>query len=474
MPAVVEPGASVLFEELGEYCGAGVPLVCRGAASALVHTPRSAVGGDSNGDSDQPPAADAGWTFKSLERRLGTTQCTILHSDSSRFAYVDATIPLDGKELHLAPTSAKGTFSDFMKRVEGGTSEDDCDRRSRWYCQNGVPLHEGPAEHGQPPADLGFCSVDWGRVRAVRDACTEARMGSLKSAQLFASCRGVVSPLHYDALHNFFCQMSGEKSFLLWPPRATAALRPYPVTHPMDRRSQLDLRNEAHRDVLDDPSLGGLQVRLAAGDLLYLPPYWWHEVRSDGLENISFGIWLRGLPPPPSLLQPSCDNPGHDSDSAVWDGLLVGIGRNVESFVSERVRSHDHASVCEAESSLAAPNSATAAAGTPVACVCNDNHTWPCMASVDACLRLVAAKLADTTVRSAHRKNDAERGDQIAAARRQRAEDAQASTAVADVVETVANEVLQEFGPVLCGLCGSASSASQMIAQIVANGRLLW
>ena len=309
-------------------------------------------------------------------------------------------------------------------------------------------------------------------------------MGSLKSAQLFASCCGVVSPLHYDALHNFFCQMSGEKSFLLWPPRATAALRPYPVTHPMDRRSQLDLRNEAHRDVLDDPSLGGLQVRLAAGDLLYLPPYWLHEVRSDGLENISFSIWLRGVPPTPSAVlktQRSCNGPGRDSDSPLWDGLLVGIGRNVESFISERYRFHYHTSVCEAESTSATPDSTRGAAGSPAACACCDNRTWLCAASVDACLRLVAAKLADTTcttVRSAHCKSDAERGNQMEAAWRPRTKDAHARTPVvaeaAEAAETVATEVFEEFGAVLCGLCGSASGASRMIAQIVANGRLLW
>ena len=71
-------------------------------------------------------------------------------------------------------------------------------------------------------------------------------MGALSSAQLFASCCGVVSPLHYDTLHNLFCQMSGAKVFLLWPPRATAALKPYPVCHPLDRRSQLDLREQVH------------------------------------------------------------------------------------------------------------------------------------------------------------------------------------------------------------------------------------
>ena len=40
-------------------------------------------------------------------------------------------------------------------------------------------------------------------------------------------------------------------------------------------------------------------------------------------------------------------------------------------------------------------------------------------------------------------------------------------------VEAVAKEVLQAAGPVLCRLCGSGNSASQLIERLVANGRLL-
>ena len=40
------------------------------------------------------------------------------------------------------------------------------------------------------------------------------------------------------------------------------------------------------------PQDGEIELVLEAGDLLYLPPYWWHEVVSVGApENVSLSTW---------------------------------------------------------------------------------------------------------------------------------------------------------------------------------------
>lgn len=474
MPTGPQPGANVgSLEELGSCCGAGVPLVCHGAAGRLAQT----------------PLADAGWTFEALERNLGAAECTILHSESSRFAYTNESVSNEGKEWHTAPTSVSGTFSEFRRHVQSSTPADGAHgRRSHWYCQKGFPLRENSSKL-QVSVELGFCTVDWTRVRAVRDACPTARMGQLSSAQLFASCSGVVSPLHYDTMHNLFCQMSGEKTFLLWPPGATVALKPYPVDHPMDRRSRLDLRDEGHRVGLKEPSLGGLQIKLVAGDLLYLPPFWWHEVHSDGDENISLSIWMRGIPPPPRSALLTTQQFDEHGRSPVWDGLLVGVGRNVESFVAQRVRAWccvhnaavmggraaDTAAAAAAADADADDDDADPAGADSISSLRVSIHSGSQASAVDACLRILAAKLAKVDVSGANTDVSSEGSNERELVWRASAGGVGAAvpTEAARVVEAVAREVLQEFGPVLCRLCGSGSSASQLVERIVANDRLL-
>lgn len=148
-----EPGASVALEDLGKYCGVGVPLVCRGAASALVQLPQSGA------VSDAVLRADSGWSFRSLERSLGTAECTILHSKSSRFVYADASAPLEGKERRLVPTSTSGTFGEFLQCVRGGAQDDGRGRTSHWYCQKGFPLHDSSSDVSIPLNESAYLAT---------------------------------------------------------------------------------------------------------------------------------------------------------------------------------------------------------------------------------------------------------------------------------------------------------------------------
>ena len=68
-----------------------------------------------------------------------------------------------------------------------------------------------------------------------------------------------------------------------------------PSHHPLDRRAQVDLRNE------DDSRFPRLakaikrEVILEPGDLLFLPAYWWHEVTTLPVQpneiTVSINFW---------------------------------------------------------------------------------------------------------------------------------------------------------------------------------------
>ncbi|EDX00825.1 bifunctional peptidase and arginyl-hydroxylase JMJD5 [Drosophila yakuba] len=100
---------------------------------------------------------------------------------------------------------------------------------------------------------------------------------------------GTVSPMHYDPKHNLLCQVFGSKRIILAAPEDTANLYPH--------ESEF-LANTARIDAAQlDPDTYPLvakvkfyQLLLQPGDCLYLPPKWWHYVRSEA-PSFSVSFW---------------------------------------------------------------------------------------------------------------------------------------------------------------------------------------
>jgi len=90
--------------------------------------------------------------------------------------------------------------------------------------------------------------------------------------------KNVTANQHYDATHNFFHQVRGRKQFLLFPPNIFPSVKAFSSLHPSHRQSQ--------EPKLESP----MKVILKPGDVLYIPPFWFHHVTT--LEpSISVNIW---------------------------------------------------------------------------------------------------------------------------------------------------------------------------------------
>jgi len=151
--------------------------------------------------------------------------------------------------------------------------------------------------------------------------------------------RGTVSCLHYDAPHNLLAQVVGSKRILLWAPAADSAAagcgsagaddkadvlrapdpesRPrrcmYPHEGMMCNTSRVDplvLYEARDKAAVDHAGHGGdsssshvlaaefeafpsapdHHVVLRAGEMLYIPPGWWHHVTAETL-SVSVSFW---------------------------------------------------------------------------------------------------------------------------------------------------------------------------------------
>eukprot|EP00004_Rigifila_ramosa_P008878 TRINITY_DN2033_c0_g3_i1.p3 TRINITY_DN2033_c0_g3~~TRINITY_DN2033_c0_g3_i1.p3 ORF type:complete len:240 (-),score=67.47 TRINITY_DN2033_c0_g3_i1:293-1012(-) len=106
------------------------------------------------------------------------------------------------------------------------------------------------------------------------------------SVNVWIGAGGVTAHTHYDSFHNFFVQIRGTKTFLMFPPEA-AALQPFPFLHPSHAQSQQDIFAVGPEAA---GAFAGWRADLEPGDVLYLPPCWWHCVVATSL-SVSVNIW---------------------------------------------------------------------------------------------------------------------------------------------------------------------------------------
>lgn len=108
----------------------------------------------------------------------------------------------------------------------------------------------------------------------------------VQDATVWMASAGVVSTTHFDSQSNFFAQLYGRKTFTLWPPHAVHRMMLSPKA---DRTRG---RSAAQGLDLDGASFarGRLTFTLIPGDVLYIPPFWFHRVEAMST-SISISLW---------------------------------------------------------------------------------------------------------------------------------------------------------------------------------------
>jgi hypothetical protein len=105
---------------------------------------------------------------------------------------------------------------------------------------------------------------------------------------------------HYDEPENFYFVLMGSKEFQLFPPEQSRNLYPGPLGqgHGGVTGSLVDAWNPDERAFPNyaEAQDHSVRYRLSAGDMLYLPACWWHNVASIGV-NVSANYWWSEVTP---------------------------------------------------------------------------------------------------------------------------------------------------------------------------------
>ena len=90
---------------------------------------------------------------------------------------------------------------------------------------------------------------------------------------------GITTPAHYDMAHNLYAQLRGYKRFILFGPADVFHLYTFTNLHPSVRQTQVDFNHASQWGRFPDfAKAQAYEVVLGPGDVLYVPPFVFHQV----------------------------------------------------------------------------------------------------------------------------------------------------------------------------------------------------
>ncbi|KAG7212857.1 hypothetical protein KM043_002210 [Ampulex compressa] len=126
---------------------------------------------------------------------------------------------------------------------------------------------------------------------AVPDYCnfSDSEETELPDINAWFGPAKTISPLHYDPKNNLLCQVFGYKKVILYSPDDTSNLYPY-ETRLLNNTAQVDPMNPDYNKWPNFQNAKGIMCYLKPGEMLYIPPKWWHHVTALS-PSFSISFW---------------------------------------------------------------------------------------------------------------------------------------------------------------------------------------
>lgn len=205
---------------------------------------------------------DGPWTPERLRQALGARAVKVASSERDVFGYDETEAAYQVEEM------AFGAAADLITRVQPS-------ERRYYLMQQSLP-REFPelAALLRPPDCVGSARAH---------------------PHLWFGSEGNLTPLHYDMANNAFGQMHGRKRFLLFDPAQSELLYPREAGSRHHNLSQLDPEQPDPARFPRFAEAEGWTGEVGPGDMLYLPAFWWHQVRSLEM-GVSVSVWWSPRP----------------------------------------------------------------------------------------------------------------------------------------------------------------------------------
>ena len=234
------------------------------------------------------------WGLGELRERLGAQDVTVDATPDGHGDCVRAVCAPDGRRglSFVMPEERRMPFNEFCDRMEMPQAGDDVLYYSR---QN---------DNMRDAEELASLFEDGG-VPGCLPLAAEAFGNAPDAVNLWIGDERAVSSAHRDPYENFYCVLSGTKTFDLLPPPAVALLDEVLVPPSRLRRrgagawAAVPTGGEPVRWATGALARGKadltgglepLRVEVRAGETLYLPALWWHRVSQTEL-TVALNYW---------------------------------------------------------------------------------------------------------------------------------------------------------------------------------------
>ncbi|QDL09655.1 cupin-like domain-containing protein [Brasilonema octagenarum UFV-E1] len=223
------------------------------------------------------------WSLDYLNSVLGEKKINARVSDHQIFTY--------DSEAGIYP-SKKMKFTDFTDWIVNKKKD------NQYYYIQQYPIHTTFPELFPditiPDLIDKNLSIDTARWLGITEKEISDYIDKYLSLStiFWMSTNGNITHLHHDPVESVLCQVRGRKRILLFEPKQSSFLYPFPKNSKVPFMSQLNIDQP---DIDKFPQFRNakyIECILEPGEILFFPSFWWHQVYSLDELNISVSfVW---------------------------------------------------------------------------------------------------------------------------------------------------------------------------------------